>query len=100
MHLHATRVLDGHASKVAGTIRRTATNRRLDLASRKLADDAANYLTSKAPYLDYPAALANGWPIATGIIERPHDTLPTSMGSRRRSGSRACGTRWRAARLS
>ena len=69
VHLQATRVLEGHASKVAGTIRRTATNRRLDPASRKLADDAANYLTSKAPYLDYPTALANGWPIATGIIE-------------------------------
>ena len=69
VHLQATRVLEGHANKVAGTIRRTATNRRLDLASRKLADDAANYLTSKAPYLDYPTALTNGWPIATGIIE-------------------------------
>ncbi len=69
VHLQATRVLEGHATKVAGTIRRTATNRRLDPASRKPADDAANYLTSKAPYLDYPTALANGWPIATGIIE-------------------------------
>jgi hypothetical protein len=69
VHLQARRVLEGHASKVASTIRRTATNRRLDPASRKLADDAANYLTSKAPYLDYPTALANGWPIATGIIE-------------------------------
>ena len=69
VHLQATRVLEGHATKVAGTIRRTATNRRLDPASRKLADDAASYLTSKAPYLDYPTALANGWPIATGIIE-------------------------------
>ena len=69
VHLQATRVLEGHATKVAGTIRRTATNRRLDPATRKPADDAANYLTSKAPYLDYPTALANGWPIATGIIE-------------------------------
>jgi hypothetical protein len=69
VHLQATRVLAGHATKVAGTIRRTATNRRLDPATRKPADDAANYLTSKAPYLDYPTALANGWPIATGIIE-------------------------------
>ena len=69
VHLQATRVLQGHANKVAGTIRRTATNRRLDPASRKPADDAANYLTTLAPYLDYPTALANGWPIATGIIE-------------------------------
>jgi hypothetical protein len=27
------------------------------------------YLTAKAPYLDYPRALASGWPIATGVIE-------------------------------
>ena len=62
-------MLEGHATKVAGTIRRTATNARLQGARRKPADDAANYLTNKAPYLDYPTALREGWPIATGIIE-------------------------------
>ena len=62
-------MLEGHARKVAGTIRRQATNARLDPARRKPADEAANYLTNKAPYLDYPTALANGWPIATGIVE-------------------------------
>ena len=33
------------------------------------ADACAAYLTNKAPYLDYPTALASGWPIATGVIE-------------------------------
>jgi hypothetical protein len=28
-----------------------------------------HYLDAKQPYLDYPAALANGWPISTGVIE-------------------------------
>jgi hypothetical protein len=28
-----------------------------------------HYLDAKQPYLDYPRALANGWPIATGVIE-------------------------------
>lgn len=28
-----------------------------------------SYLTAKQPYLDYPLALASGWPIATGVIE-------------------------------
>ena len=28
-----------------------------------------HYLQAKEPYLDYPAALAKGWPISTGIIE-------------------------------
>jgi hypothetical protein len=27
------------------------------------------YLAAKQPYLDYPRALASGWPIATGVIE-------------------------------
>jgi len=27
------------------------------------------YLDAKQPYLDYPRALASGWPIATGVIE-------------------------------
>jgi hypothetical protein len=62
-------VLEGHATKVAGTIRRQATNARLDQAHRKPADDAAAYLTNKAPHLDYPTALQNRWPIATGIVE-------------------------------
>jgi hypothetical protein len=69
VHQQATRVLHGQARKVAGQIRRKATNLGLDAARRKPADDAANYLTNKASYLDYPTALANGWPIATGIIE-------------------------------
>jgi hypothetical protein len=30
---------------------------------------ALHYLQAKQPYLDYPRALAAGWPIATGVIE-------------------------------
>jgi hypothetical protein len=69
VHHQATRVLQGHARKVAGQIRRQATNARLGATQRKPADEAAVYLTNKAPYLDYPTALTQGWPIATGIIE-------------------------------
>jgi hypothetical protein len=35
----------------------------------KIIRTALHYLDSKQPYLDYPRALANGWPIATGVIE-------------------------------
>jgi hypothetical protein len=28
-----------------------------------------HYLAAKQPYMDYPRALAQGWPIATGVIE-------------------------------
>jgi hypothetical protein len=65
----ATAVLEGRASQVAGAIGRTATRRGLERAQREGADKAANYLLRKRPYLDYPTALANGWPIATGVIE-------------------------------
>jgi hypothetical protein len=62
-------VLDGQASTVAAAIRRKATSRQLGADKRKNADSAADYLLNKRPYLDYPTALANGWPIATGVIE-------------------------------
>ena len=29
----------------------------------------ARYLDAKAPWLDYPKALASGWPLSTGVIE-------------------------------
>jgi hypothetical protein len=35
----------------------------------KLIKKTLTYLANKQPYLDYPTALASGWPIATGVIE-------------------------------
>ena len=35
----------------------------------KIIRTTLHYLDAKQPYLDYPRALANGWPIATGVIE-------------------------------
>jgi hypothetical protein len=66
---HAQTILDGQATRVAGALRRAATLANLDPARRENADTCATYLTNKKPYLDYPTALARGWPIATGIIE-------------------------------
>ena len=63
VHRQATAVLNGHARTVAGIIRRKATNAHLDPANRKIAEEAATYLTRKAAYLDYPTALEHGWPI-------------------------------------
>ena len=65
----ALAVLEGRAREVAAGIRRRATAAGLATQKRKKADEAARYLTNKAPYLDYPTALAAGWPIATGVIE-------------------------------
>ncbi len=65
----ALAVLNGQTSTVAASIRRKATNLGLDPRTRLNADRCADYLLAKRDYLDYPTALANGWPIATGIIE-------------------------------
>lgn len=66
---HAQAVLNGRATTVAGNIRRAATNADLDTRQRAGADQCAKYLTNKRAHLDYPTALATGWPIATGVIE-------------------------------
>jgi hypothetical protein len=65
----ALAVLAGQATRVAAAIRRKATYHRLDPTRRINADGAARYLVNNAAYLDYATALANGWPIATGVIE-------------------------------
>jgi hypothetical protein len=65
----ARQILDGKAGITAASIRRKATRLQLDPDKRNNADRAADYLLNKRPYLDYPTALANGWPIATGVIE-------------------------------
>lgn len=62
-------VLEGNTRDVAAGIRRRATTLGLAASKRKKADACATYLTNKAPYLDYPTALAAGWPVATGVIE-------------------------------
>lgn len=65
----ATNILQGRAGYVAALIRRTAASLDLTGDKRQRASDAAGYLLAKRPYLDYRTALANGWPIATGVIE-------------------------------
>jgi len=66
---HARRILHGQAGIVAAAIRRTATNRDLSPEQRRNADRCATYLLNNKRHLDYPTALARGWPIATGVIE-------------------------------
>ena len=55
--------------KYSSTWMTSTTTAGLATQKRKKADEAARYLTNKAPYLDYPTALAAGWPVATGVIE-------------------------------
>ena len=62
-------ILSGQSSRVAAAIRRKATTLHLTTDQRQAADRCADYLLHKRAWLDYPTALARGWPIATGIIE-------------------------------
>jgi hypothetical protein len=69
VHERSRLILQGDALQVAERIRARVPGSKLTAAQRKSALEAATYLTNKAPHLDYPTALARGWPIATGVIE-------------------------------
>lgn len=62
-------VLQGQAKRVATGLRRAATRRRLSAKVRKPVDICANYLEKNADYMAYNDYLADGLPIATGVIE-------------------------------
>jgi hypothetical protein len=62
-------ILRGKASLVAAGMRRSATLREMAAAERKPVDECADYLLHYSPYLQYDKALAEGFPIATGVIE-------------------------------
>lgn len=62
-------VLTRHPLDVVATIRQTATNRGLTGADREALDDAVEYLRKNSRYIHYAEFLAEGLPIATGVIE-------------------------------
>ena len=65
----AAKILDGKARDVRAGIRRRATSYGYSPKEREGADACATYLENKKDYLDYPAFLAAGWPVASGLIE-------------------------------
>ena len=64
-------ILHGRVSEVISRIRQLAADHppRPGGEHAKIIRTTLHYLDAKQPYLDYPRALANGWPIATGVIE-------------------------------
>jgi hypothetical protein len=68
VHDQARRVLTGRTDQVITELSTHTTNSPADAAQAGI-DRAVRYLTNQQPYLDYPTALAAGWPIATGVIE-------------------------------
>lgn len=63
------RILQGKCVHVAAGMRRSATLGRLSDDARKPVDICANYLLKYKEYLRYDEFLADGLPIATGVIE-------------------------------
>jgi hypothetical protein len=63
------RILNGRSADVAEELQATAENPGVPAEKRKALSETAGYLTNKTEYLGYDKALADGWPIATGVIE-------------------------------
>ena len=63
-------ILHGRVAQVIARIRQLAEDHPPQGTEHaKIIRKTLHYLDAKQPYLDYTAALANGWPIATGVIE-------------------------------
>ena len=65
----ARAVLEGRAQDVAVGLRRAATRKQLSQGEREPVDKAADYIANNQERLHYDQALAQGLPIATGVIE-------------------------------
>ena len=66
----ATDILHGRAAEVTARIRQRAGQHPPQRSEHaKNIKKVLTYLDAKLPYLDYPQALAAGWPVATGVIE-------------------------------
>jgi hypothetical protein len=64
-------ILHGRVAEVSSRIRQLAAGHppRPGGEHDKIIRKTLSYLDNKQPWMDYPAALAAGWPIATGVIE-------------------------------
>jgi hypothetical protein len=68
--LQAIAILHGRVSDVITVIEDlAAAHPPAGTEHAKIIRTTLHYLRAKQPYLDYPTALASGWPIATGVIE-------------------------------
>ena len=63
-------ILHGRVSEVISRIRQLAEDHppRPGGEHAKIIRTTLHYLAAKQPWMDYPRALASGWPIATGVI--------------------------------
>ena len=62
-------LLSGQVTQVIAALRRLASSSQSTASQRTTLTEVANYCQRNAPYMDYGRYLANGWPIASGVIE-------------------------------
>jgi hypothetical protein len=69
--VQALDILHGRVPEVTARIRQLAAGHppRPGGEHARIIRKTLHYLDAKQPYLNYPRALAEGWPIATGVIE-------------------------------
>lgn len=65
----ALQLLSGHTDQVIADLQNLAHKPRRSQAKTKAITSAANYFQRNRPYMQYDVYLAQGWPIASGVIE-------------------------------
>ncbi len=69
--MHRTlRILSGEVGQVVKGLRQSITKRSISGAKRKTLEAVADYLYRNRMRMRYDEYLANGWPIASGPVER------------------------------
>jgi len=62
-------MLSGQTSQLIAEFRQLAQEKKTTSAQQEILTKTADYFERNLPYMDYPTYLANGWPIASGVIE-------------------------------
>ena len=69
MSAHTLQLLTGETKQVIAELRELTQDPQCTASQRTQLNKTANYFERNSPYMDYPTCLANGWPIASGVIE-------------------------------
>jgi len=69
MKTHSLQLLSGKTKRLIAEFRSLAKQPKISKRKRTQLIKTANYFERNLPFMDYPTYLANGWPIASGVIE-------------------------------
>jgi hypothetical protein len=62
-------MLSGKTQQIITDFRQLAQQKKCTKAQQEILSKTANYFERNLPYMEYSTYLANGWPIASGVIE-------------------------------